>query len=91
MISDSVVHSVERLLRFLLGILYINSPLLCKVQVHIFCTHNVTVSFSVSITSEFCWTISVQNKVVVSGIWPLLSSIEPSVNSVSKLRVILEM
>ncbi|KAL5491702.1 hypothetical protein EMCRGX_G017039 [Ephydatia muelleri] len=61
-ISDSVVHSVERLLRFLLGILYINSPLLCKVQVHIFCTHNVTVSFSVSITSEFCWTISVQNK-----------------------------
>ena len=60
-IFDSVVHSVE-CLEYLLRLLnpfpswnIVYSPLLlCKVQVHIFRTHNVTVSFSVSVTSAFC-------------------------------------
>ena len=92
-----MVDSVDRL-EFLLRILNpfpswntLFSPLyLCKLQVHMFSTHNVTLSFSVSITSELYWTARVQNKFVVPALCPLLSSMEPVVNSVSKLRCILD-
>lgn len=93
-ISDSVVDSVDRL-EYLLRIL---NPFpswntlfyLCKLQVRMFSTHNVTLSFSVSITSEFYWTASVQKKIVVPGLCLLLSSMESVVNAVSKLRCILD-
>ena len=101
-IYEAVVQSVERLEHFIRlfklfpswSISFPGPPLIItKLQVlHLLHLHHpATVVFSLSITSEFGWSISIQNTVVTPGKCALLSSLAPVVNSLAKLGCVIEL